>query len=75
MNTKKYDGRLPMLRCSQALEQMLVDEANALHISLAEAHRQALARGLMRPKMQILRVPIVGEYDQNDNIHFYPEAA
>lgn len=74
MNTPKYDGRLPMLRCSQALEKMVVEEANRQHISLAEAHRQILARNLLlQPDVKI--IPIVGTVDQNDIIHEFAKAA
>ena len=52
---------------------MIADEAKEQHISFAEAHRQILARNLTRPKVQI--IPLVGEYDAEDTIHFYPEAA
>lgn len=74
MKTQKYEGRLPTLRCSLTVEKMIVDMANEQHISLAEAHRQTLARGLMtQPRVQV--IPLVGEYDAEDTIHFYPEAA
>jgi hypothetical protein len=50
MNTLKYEDRLPAVRVSQPILRALKARAREQGITLAEAHRQALAEGL-RPKL------------------------
>ena len=59
MNTPKYEGRLPQLRVSNDIYEKLEGWAFARGISLAEAHRQVLARGLANGR--VVTVPIVGK--------------
>jgi hypothetical protein len=58
MNTPKYEERLPQLRVSKDIYEKLEGYAFARGITLAEAHRDVLARGLDRGR--IVTVPIVG---------------
>lgn len=64
MNTQKYDGRLPAIRVSDDILEKLKGWAFAHQITLAEAHRQVLARGLDR---NIVKVPIVGRIITDEN--------
>lgn len=57
MKTQQYEGRLPMLRVSQELVNQIKARAAAQNITLAEAHRHILSRGLGKNAVVI---PIVG---------------
>jgi hypothetical protein len=65
MNTQKYPARLAQLRISAELMEELKDRASKQGITLAEAHRQVIARGLGRGAIVI---PVVGKVDPNTNI-------
>jgi hypothetical protein len=71
MKTQKYESRLPAVRVDETIKQKLEREAEAQNITLAEAHRQALARALNR-------VGIIGTIGPGGVIRYnrdLPEAA
>lgn len=59
MNVVKYEARMPELRVSQALRNIVVQMAKEQNIKIADAHRQILVRGLSVPApVPILQFPV-----------------
>jgi hypothetical protein len=65
MNTQKYTKRLAQLRVSKELADALQERARQQGITLAEAHRQTIARGLGKGAIVI---PMKGTLNPKNNI-------
>ncbi len=71
MNNPKYNGRLPALRVSAKVIAELQARADKLNITLAEAHRQALAQAVN----QKVLIPIVGRIDDKGDVQWFDAEA
>lgn len=71
MNSKKYKGRLPALRVDAAIVEALQKSAARQRITLAEAHRQALSRALLGPKV----IPVVGKVIDGEVFYYEQKEA
>ncbi len=58
-----YKDRLPQLRVNKRILKALEERAAAQRITLAEAHRQALAAGLFQEGEEVPVIRIVGTID------------
>lgn len=58
-----YKDRLPQLRVSKRVVKALEERAASQRITLAEAHRQALAAGLFQEGEEVPVIRIVGTID------------